>query len=65
MNDALAKTGLYGVVVKQRILALAAIRNQAAHGQWNEFEVKDVEQMIDWVRTFMENSFGNAGLAIK
>lgn len=65
MNDALAKTGLYGIVVKQRILALAAIRNQAAHGQWKEFTLKDVEQMIEWVKLFMENSFGNAQMSIQ
>lgn len=65
MNDALAKTGLYNNVVKTRISAFAAIRNQAAHGQWKEFSAKDVEDMINWVRVFMENSFGNAGLSIK
>jgi len=65
MNDELAKTGLYNNVVKLRISALAAIRNQAAHGQWKEFTVKDVEQMIDWVRIFMLNSFGEARLAIQ
>jgi len=65
MNDALAKTGLYNNVVKTRISAIAAIRNQAAHGQWKDFDVKDVEQMIDWVRSFLENSFGDSRLTIQ
>lgn len=64
MNDALAKTGLYNNVLKKKISALAEIRNQAAHGQWKEFNMKDVEQMIDWLRIFLENSFGDVRVAI-
>jgi hypothetical protein len=58
MNVALAKTGLYGIVLQQKISALAAIRNKAAHGKWNEFNANDVKQMIDQMRIFMQNSFG-------
>jgi len=58
MNVALAKTGLYGIVIQQKISALAAIRNKAAHGKWDEFDANDVGQMIGQVRIFMENSFG-------
>lgn len=65
MNDALTKAKLYGSVMKARISALAEIRNHAAHGQWKEFTAKDVEDMIEWVRIFMENSFGNAGLSFQ
>jgi hypothetical protein len=65
MNDALAKSGLYSNVIRTRISAIAAIRNQAAHGQWKGFTVKDVEQMIDWVRIFLENSFGDSRLTIQ
>jgi hypothetical protein len=63
MNNALTKAKLYGSVMKARITALAEIRNQAAHGQWKEFTAKDVEDMIEWLRIFMENSFGNARLS--
>lgn len=65
MNDSLAKSGLYNNVMKQKIATVATIRNHAAHGQWNEFDSKDVEQMIDWVRLFMENSFGTTRIPIK
>jgi hypothetical protein len=58
MNDALRKQGFYGIVLKQRISALAAIRNKAAHGEWKEFGEKDVEQMIAQVQLFIENCFG-------
>ena len=64
MNDSLAKSGLYNNVVKQKIATIATIRNHAAHGQWNEFDSKDAEQMIDWVRLFMENSFGTTRMPI-
>ena len=65
MNDLLAKSGLYNNVMKQKIATVATIRNHAAHGQWDEFGSKDVEQMIDWVRLFMENSFGTTRMPIK
>lgn len=65
MNDSLAKSGLYNNVMKQRIATVATIRNHAAHGQWNEFDAKDVKQMMEWVRLFMENSFGSQRMPIK
>jgi hypothetical protein len=65
MNKALTNAKLYGSVINVRISALAEIRNQAAHGQWKEFTAKDVEDMIKWVRIFMENSFGNARLSLQ
>jgi|ERR1051325_1044709 hypothetical protein len=65
MNDSLAKSGLYNNVMKQKIATVATIRNHAAHGQWSEFDSKDVEQMIDWVQLFMENSFGSKRMPIR
>lgn len=59
MNVALVKSDVYGVVLKGQISALATIRNTAAHGKWNEFDTKDVEQMISDVQIFMENCFGS------
>lgn len=58
LNVGLARAGTYGLVLKQRITALAAIRNKAAHGKWNEFDSEDVRQMIEGVRLFMLNCFG-------
>ena len=65
MNDALAKSGLYNNILKTRTTALASIRNQATHGQWKEFTVKDVDEMTSWMRIFMENSFGETRLSIQ
>jgi hypothetical protein len=65
MNDLLAKKGIYNNVMKQKIATVATIRNHAAHGQWSEFDIKDVQQMMEWVRLFMENSFGSERMPIK
>jgi hypothetical protein len=58
MNVELAKAGIYNTLSQKRITALADIRNKAAHGKWNEFNDKDVQQMISQVRSFMEDHFG-------
>jgi len=49
MNEDLTKAGQYGPVVQKRITALAAIRNSAAHGNFADFDDKDVQSMIEQV----------------
>ncbi|MDT5270012.1 MAG: hypothetical protein QOH49_2198 [Acidobacteriota bacterium] len=58
MNIELVKASVYNTLTQKRITPLADIRNKAAHGKWNEFNDKDVEQMISQVRSFMEDYFG-------
>lgn len=57
MNVALAKDNAYSGLVQKRITALAAVRNSAAHGKWNEFTADDVKEMLGWVHNFMEQHF--------
>lgn len=57
MNSGLAKAGVYNTLMQKKITALADIRNKAAHGKWNEFNDKDVDQMITQVRNFLEDFF--------
>ena len=57
MNVELAKAGIYNALWQKKITALADLRNKAAHGKWNDFSKKDVEDMIRDVRGFMENYF--------
>ncbi len=52
MNTELAKKGIYNKLVQKKITALADIRNNAAHGNWNEFTKKDVHDMLLQVRDF-------------
>jgi len=54
MNSELAKRGAYNKLVQKRVTALADLRHKAAHGQWEEFGAKDVEEMLLGVSHFME-----------
>jgi hypothetical protein len=57
MNVALAKNGTYKLLTQKRITALADIRNNAAHGKWDQFTKEDVDDLIQWVRNFMERNY--------
>jgi hypothetical protein len=57
MNVELAKAGIYNKLVQKKVTALADLRNKAAHGEWTEFNEKDVEDTIRDVRRFMEDYF--------
>lgn len=54
MNADLAKVGQYNSLVQKRITALAAIRNSAAHGNFADFDDKDVLSMIEDVERLVE-----------
>jgi hypothetical protein len=53
MNAALSKDGAYNLLVQKRITALADIRNNAAHGHPDQFNEKDVGDMISYVENFL------------
>ncbi len=57
MNAQLAKAGLYNKFTQKRITAIADIRNNAAHGKWDQFDKQDVQEMISWIAKFMENNY--------
>lgn len=57
MNSELAKHGVYNKLTQKKITSLADLRNNAAHGKWNEFEKTDVEEMLRSVRSFMERNY--------
>jgi hypothetical protein len=56
MNADLAKAGVYNKLVQKRITAVADVRNNAAHGNWDAFDTGDVKETIDWVAKFVESS---------
>lgn len=58
MNADLAKAGVYSKLVLKRITAIADVRNNAAHGNWDEFDKDDVKDMIEWITKFAEEQFG-------
>lgn len=53
MNVELCKAGLYNIAKQQQITAWAALRNRAAHGEWNEYSVEDVKHMHAGVQQFI------------
>jgi len=53
MNDDLARKGVYNALMHKRILSLAQVRNDAAHGNPNQFTDADVKTMIADVERFL------------
>lgn len=53
MNADLAKNGKYNLLVQKRITALAHIRNDAAHGKYENFKRNDVADMIAYIEFFI------------
>jgi len=56
MNDDLAKNGTYNALIQKQITALAAIRNSAAHGKYDEFTIEQVKDMIKEVDTLLTHN---------
>lgn len=55
LNDDLAKASVYNKLQQKQITALADIRNNAAHGNYDEFTKEDVERMISDIERFLLN----------
>ena len=53
MNSVLAKKGVYNKLLQQRIIALAAVRNYAAHGKNDEYNTQDVIDMLRDIERFL------------
>ncbi len=57
MNSECAKHKIYNKLTQKKITAIADLRNSAAHGKWNKFDKKNVEDMLRDVRDFMEKNY--------
>ncbi|MDO9041909.1 MAG: hypothetical protein Q7U64_06155 [Desulfocapsaceae bacterium] len=53
--DELVKEGIITQVKGKRIKGFAGVRNHALHAEWDEFDIKDVGQLISGVRELIEN----------
>lgn len=53
MIEDLKKAGLYNELKAKHLRAWAGVRNAAAHGQFDEFDRNDVEQMLAGVQQFL------------
>ncbi|MBR1283546.1 DUF4145 domain-containing protein [Bradyrhizobium sp. AUGA SZCCT0177] len=53
MNADLAKAGVFNKLVQKQVTALADIRNNAAHGHYDQFSKEDVASMIKDVQRIL------------
>ena len=53
--EELVKEGIITPVKAKRIKGFSGVRNHALHAEWNEFDIKDVGQLISGIRELIEN----------
>lgn len=53
LNDELYKADIYGKLDQKSIIAWLDLRNQAAHGHYDEYKQEQVEMMLNYVRDFI------------
>lgn len=53
LNDELYKAQVYSKLVYKQIIAWADLRNNAAHGHYDQYTQSDVEDMDKWVRSLV------------
>lgn len=54
LNNSLAKANVYSTLVQKQITTWAHIRNKAAHGEYDEYDMKQTELMLLFVQNFAE-----------
>ena len=54
INVALAKGDVYSKLVQKQITTWAHVRNKAAHGEYSEYDKKQIEMMLLFVQNFSE-----------
>ncbi len=53
--DDLKKAGVFNEAKAKQLRAWAGIRNHAAHGEFDQFDRKDVEQLVKGIENFLED----------
>ncbi len=53
ISDELKVAGAYNQIENSTVQGFLALRNQAAHGHYKEYEAEQVRSMIDGIRSFM------------
>jgi RiboL-PSP-HEPN len=52
LNVELEKIGVYNPLVKKQITSWADLRNNAAHGHYDQYDIKQVQTMLQFVESF-------------
>ncbi len=53
LNTKLKQVGVYGLPMERKIQANLDIGNFAAHGDFTKFTEKDVEDMLDFIKSHL------------
>jgi hypothetical protein len=53
MNSDLAKAGIYNLMIQKSVTAWLDIRNNAAHGKYNEYKIENVNLMYQGILNFV------------
>jgi hypothetical protein len=53
LNDELAKTGVYNILEQKSVTAWLDLRNKAAHGKYTEYDISQVNNMLQNVIDFI------------
>lgn len=53
MNSELRKAGVYNLAKQKQVTAWADLRNKAAHGDWSEYSMADVNDFFSGVQRFI------------
>lgn len=52
MNVQLGRNGAYNALVKKQVTSWSNLRNDAAHGRYDEYDTGKVKQMVLFVQKF-------------
>ncbi|WP_434300610.1 hypothetical protein [Corallococcus exiguus] len=53
INIDLAKAGTYDSATQKEVTAKLSLRNQAAHAEWDKYDIRQVPIFIDWIQFFI------------
>lgn len=53
LNDLLLRNKVYNPVIHKQIIVWAQVRNDAAHGHFDKYTKKQVQDMLKWVKDFI------------
>lgn len=54
LNQDLRAAGAYDVATQKAVTAHLDLRNHAAHGEWSQYDPRDVALFIEWISLFMQ-----------
>lgn len=53
--ESIINADIFTSVKGKRVKAYSGIRNKALHAEWDEFDIRDIGEMIKGIRELIEN----------